>query len=253
MTESSGEKTHPATPHRRQQARREGQAPRSHDLASVSLLFMVIGAFYFLGHDLAEQLAELTRLQLGGSSSLSLNLSTATAQLRELTWLGLRILLPVLGLALAGVLFTLWSQGGFLFHPKKAAPNWSHVDPRQGLQRLLSPGHGMKMVMNVLKLLVGVSIAAFSIVHRKDEILHCCHLETPELSRFLVATLLGTALHVTGGLAVLAVLDYGYQWWQHERDLRMTDQELRDELRTLQGDPQVQSRRRQLQQQRHST
>lgn len=252
MAETSGEKIHPATPHRRQQARRDGQAPRSHDLASAGMLFVLVGAFYFLGHDLAEQFAAMTSRQLGDSHSLSLDISTATAQIRELTWTSLRIAFPLMGIAFASLLLTLWSQGGFLMHPTKAVPNWGHVDPRQGLQRLVSPSHGMKMLMNVLKLLLTVGIAALSILAQKDEILVCYRLETAELAYFIFNTLLGMALHVTGGLVVLAFLDYGYQCWLHERELRMTDQELRDELRTLQGDPQIQSRRRQLQQQRHS-
>ena len=61
--------------------------------------------------------------------------------------------------------------------------------------------------------------------------------------------LLWTSLKIGGSLAVLALFDYGYQYWKHEQDLRMTTQELKEEVKTQQGDPQIAARRKQLQRQ----
>jgi flagellar biosynthesis protein FlhB len=61
--------------------------------------------------------------------------------------------------------------------------------------------------------------------------------------------ILGTALKIALALVTLGVFDYAYQRWKHERNLRMTPQEVREEMKNLQGDPQVTSRRRQLQRQ----
>ena len=59
--------------------------------------------------------------------------------------------------------------------------------------------------------------------------------------------LMWTALKIGAALLVLAILDYGYQRWRHEQDLKMTPQELREELKNLEGDPQLRARRKQLQ------
>jgi flagellar biosynthetic protein FlhB len=70
---------------------------------------------------------------------------------------------------------------------------------------------------------------------------------SPEIAVYLLSTLLWTSLKIGGALAMLAIFDYGYQFWKHEQDLRMTTQELKDEIKTQQGDPQIAARRKQVQ------
>ena len=65
----------------------------------------------------------------------------------------------------------------------------------------------------------------------------------------MLQILLWTALKIAGALVLLALLDYGFQWWKHEQDLKMTPQEIREELKNLEGNPQVVARRRQVQRQ----
>src|SRR5262249_28433299 len=71
----------------------------------------------------------------------------------------------------------------------------------------------------------------------------------PEIAAYLFQVLLWTSLKIGGALGALALCDYGYQYWKHEQDLRMTTQELKEEMKNQQGDPQVAARRRQVQRQ----
>jgi flagellar biosynthetic protein FlhB len=71
----------------------------------------------------------------------------------------------------------------------------------------------------------------------------------PQIASFLTGIVLSTSLKIAGALFVIALIDYLFQWWKHEQDLKMTPQEVREEMRNLQGDPQVVSRRRAVQRQ----
>jgi flagellar biosynthetic protein FlhB len=85
--------------------------------------------------------------------------------------------------------------------------------------------------------------------HRRDEILGLAALDLPQIAAFVADITLWTSLKIALALVALAILDYGYQRWKYEQDLRMTPQEVREEMKNLQGDPQVMARRRQVQRQ----
>jgi flagellar biosynthetic protein FlhB len=74
-------------------------------------------------------------------------------------------------------------------------------------------------------------------------------LDTPQFAKFLVSLSLSTILWIGFVLLLLAILDYGVQRWKHEQDLRMTHQEIREEMKNVQGDPQIAARRRAIQRQ----
>src|SRR5690606_4374630 len=95
-----------------------------------------------------------------------------------------------------------------------------------------------------------ISAVAGTIVYKRwDQVVHASDMPLGDLARFLVDLCFSTALWVGFALFVLALLDFGFQKWKHEQDLRMTHQEVREEMKNLQGDPQIISRRRQIQRQ----
>ena len=253
MSDLFGEKNHPATPHRRQQARQQGQTPRSLELASTGVLLTAIVGVYLLGQDMAGQLAELTTAKLSTSDIRPLSVSDAAFQLQGTMGTCLRLLLPIAGLILGAGLLAHWGQAGFTWHPDRVAPNLKHVDPSQGFRRLFSASNGMQTLMGLLKMMMVISIVAISLSTRGEEILACYQFEVPQLAQFLVNILFWISLQIALGFGLLALVDYGFQYWKHEQDLRMTDQELREEMRMLQGDPQLQARRRLTQRPNHSS
>jgi flagellar biosynthesis protein FlhB len=93
----------------------------------------------------------------------------------------------------------------------------------------------------------GVAIAV--IYMRWDEVLRASGLEIPQLAKFLVSISTSTVLWIGMALLILAILDYGVQRWKYEQDLKMTHQEVREEMKNLQGDPQIIARRRAIQRQ----
>jgi flagellar biosynthetic protein FlhB len=123
-------------------------------------------------------------------------------------------------------------------------PDLSRIDPLKGFGRLFSLTNLVRLAFGIFKVAIVAGVAYASLKGHRDEILAASGMALPEMAAFLVDLLLSTALKVALALLLLAILDFGFQWWKQEQDMRMTTQEVREEMKNLQGDPQVISRRR---------
>ena len=249
MPEQFGERTHEATQHRRDQARREGQTPRSHDLASALQLVVALALLLYLGSGMAEWLASYTQEQLGGAAGLTLDEQLAAGQMNRLFVQLATALLPMLGLLLLVAVVVNLGQVGFMFLPEKLAFDASRVSPLKGMQRILSLSNTVRLVLGIFKIIIVMAVAVWALWDSRDEILELGALTVPEIAHFISTTTLWICLKIAAALVVLAIIDYAYQYWKHEQDLRMTHQEMREEMRNTQGDPQIIARRRSIQRQ----
>jgi len=107
----------------------------------------------------------------------------------------------------------------------------------------------VRLAFGLFKIAVIAAVALACVRNELPTILGLAGLGLLEIAVYLGQVLLWTSLKIGLALLVLAILDYGYQYWQHEQDLRMTPQEVREEMRNLEGDPQVVARRRAVQRQ----
>ena len=247
MPDYAGEKSLEPTPHRRQQARREGHVAKSQDLGSAVLLLAGVATLMMLGGGLVRFLIEFCRHQLAAAPQLTVDVESAVGQWNSTLWSLGRYLLPILGLlCLAGVAVNVL-QVGFLFLPQRLAVDFTRLDPLQGLRRIFSGSGMVRLGFGIIKLLMVLAVAVAALYSERDALFGLSNLAPASIALRMTELLLGTVLKVGGALLVLALLDYAYQWWRHEQDLRMTPQELREELRNLEGNPQVIARRKQMQ------
>jgi flagellar biosynthetic protein FlhB len=249
VADHDGDKSQEATPHRRQQAREEGQVARSHDLASAALLLLALLCLWMLAGGLMEFFSQLTRQQLGGEPWLSADRSFAVAQwFRVMAGLA-RFVLPLLGLVAVSAVLVNLVQVGFLFLPGQVAPQLSRIDPLQGLKRIFALANAVRLALGIVKMAIVGTVAWLSLSKHRDALLNLSALSVPEIAQCVIEIMFFTVLKIGVALLALAILDYLFQWWKHERDLRMTPQEMREEMKNLEGNPQVVSRRRQVQRQ----
>lgn len=249
MADQFGEKTHDATPFRRQKAREEGQVAKSNDLASAIMLIAALLALMWAGRGMAEFLGDYTIAQLGEPPSVEVDLRLATvAWSRAMSGLA-KSFLPLFGVLVVVALAANIGQVGFLFLPAKLAPDPNRINPLKGLQRMFSMNSAMRLAFGVFKIIVVAAVALGSLVARHQQILAAAELQVQQLALFVGDVTFWTVLYVGVALLVLAILDYAYQRWKFESDIRMTTQEMREEMKTLQGDPQILARRRQVQRQ----
>jgi flagellar biosynthetic protein FlhB len=247
MPSSDGDKSQEPTPHRRQKAREEGQVAKSQDLSSAALLLLGLMVLMTLGGRLVDFLGYLAREHLGTVQALNIDAKGAADAwnkvLVPLAW----CVLPIMGaMVLAAATVNLF-QVGILFLPQKLTPDVTRLDPLKGFGRLFSLQNVVKLLFDIFKIAVIAGVAAVSLYHEREVILGLTAQTVSQASYYLVEILMWTSIRIAVALLLLALLDYAFQKWKHEQDLRMTSQEVREEMKNLEGDPQVMARRRQVQ------
>ena len=216
---------------------------KSQDLGSAVLLLLAAVALLTLGSELTTFIGQYTERQLG-TIELTTDIPTIVGQSHG-TLLGLaKCFLPILGLLFVGGIAVDVAQIGLLFLPEKTMPDLSRLDPLQGLQRLFSLAGTARLGFGIFKIIIICVVAAVAIYGQRMTILRLTELGIPEIALYLLQTLLWTCLKIAVVLVILALLDFTFQRWKYSRDLRMTPQELREEMKNLEGNPQVAARRR---------
>jgi len=249
MPEQHGDKSQEPTQHRRQRAREEGHVAKSQDLGSAVLLLVGMLCLLMSGSTLIEFLGRYTARQLGGRAWLLADLDFVTVEW-NVTLLALaKCLLPILGLMMLTAVAINLVQVGFLFLPSRVTPQVSRLSLIRGFGRLFSLANAARLAFGIFKILVIAAVAFVSLYSQRQTILNLTAFSTPEIAAYLLEILTWTTIKVGLALLVLALVDYGFQRWKHEQDLKMTPQEVREEMKNLEGDPQIIARRRVVQRQ----
>jgi len=231
------------------EARKQGQVVRSQDLGSAILLLLALLALWMMGPRLVDYLAGYSAGQFGGPAWVKTDLDTALAHWNAVMLALVKNVLPLLGLVMLGAIAVNVLQVGFLFLPDKLAPDLSRISPIKGFGRLFSLTSTMRLTFGLFKVAVIGVVAGVSLYSQHEEILGLAAIPLGQSAEFLVSILLWTSVKIAIALLVLAILDYAFQWWKHEQDLKMTPQEMREEMKNLEGSPEIRARRRQVQRQ----
>lgn len=243
------ERTEPATPRRREEARRHGRVARSADLSSAVVLLAAVLALPLLGGPLARGLAGSTAGAFERMAALGCPESDLFADLGGLFTASLAAALPLLGALAAAALAVNLLQVGFLFAPEAVAPKAERLDLGRGLARIFSARSALRGAAGLLKVAAVGAVVALSLWAERDALAALAGRPFEQALGAALGMLFVLSLRAALALVALGVLDYAAQRWQHERDLRMSRRELREELRRYEGDPRVRERRRAVQRQ----
>lgn len=239
-----GERTEEATPKRREDARNDGQIPRSQELTvAVSLLGSAV-VLSTLGPAAGRGLFEIMGRSLANVGTVSLDESSATSMLRVTamhaftTVFGLVAAMTVASFVMAAL------QARGVLSLKPITPQFSRINPATNIKNLV----GMRQIVELLKSLgkmtiVGAAVYASIKAALPDAI--ALSQESPLGILFVVKHYAVRMLATAGGAYLaLAAGDYIWQWWQHEQSLRMTKEEVKQEMKQNDGDPHIKQRRR---------
>lgn len=253
MADEGGDKSHDPTPRRREDARQKGQVARSQDLAAAIVLLCAIVLLMTLGKQIAEAFREYSEAML--SDPIFLVPENAEHGLRGHVmgfFLGtvVKFMKPLslffLALMTAAILSNI-AQVGFQWLPDKLTFDITKLDPIKGFGRIFSMQSVIRLVMGIIKVVICAVVAYYAIKNDIGTILNQTQNDDAQIAAFLMTMLLNVALKVAVALLLLAILDFMYQKWKHEQDLRMSTQEIREEMKNSEGDPQILGKRRQLQ------
>lgn len=247
MAEDKDARTEQPTARRRTEARAGGQIAKSQDLTAAVLLVGGLVTLRFLGPGIWARMLAMYRTALSGDGAADRDqmIPLATASAVEM----FRMLAPFMALLLLITLIALYSQVGLLLTLKPLTPNLKKLNPITGIGRIVSPRSLVMLVTNLAKLALVVSVAYLVIGGVASEIIFSGALD--HVAIFGLAAHLAFRLGITLGvvLLILALFDYAYQRYRHNKDLMMTKEEVKDEMRSMEGDPVVKQRRREVQMQ----
>jgi flagellar biosynthetic protein FlhB len=249
VPDQDAEKTHDATPHRRQEAREQGEVARSADLAAAVVLVAALGLLYTWWPMMLDFLGSFATTQLGGDAWLDADQETFVVHMRGLLWELTKVLGPLFALVMLAGIGANLMQFGLLFLPEKLMPDLKRLDVLAAAARIFSMQNLVKLGFGMLKIVLVVVVAYYELKDQIDDVLALSALSLPQTATFAISVLFWTTFKIAAALLVLALVDFGFQWWRHEQDLKMSTQELRDEMKNTQGDPQIIARRRQAQRQ----
>ncbi|OHB67122.1 MAG: flagellar biosynthesis protein FlhB [Planctomycetes bacterium RBG_13_63_9] len=249
MAENDADKSQDPTPHRRQKAREQGQVAKSQDLGSAVLLILGLACLMTLGGGLITFLGAYCERQLSGAAWLWADEEFVLQEWRQTLSALAGLLLPIFGVLFVGAVGINLLQIGPLFLPEKLVPDITRLDPIKGVQRLFSLANVVRLAFGIIKILVIAAVAFASLYNERDTILGLADREVPQIAAYMLHILFWTAVRIAVALLILALLDYGFQRWKYERDIKMTPQEVREEMKNLEGNPEITARRRHVQRQ----
>lgn len=243
------ERTERATPRRRQEARRRGSVAKSMEVNSALALLGGTLVLYLLGGHILGGMTGIVREVLAGAGTAKLT----PVEVHRYVLAGLEamgtILGPVLAATIAFGLAANCAQVGVLFSGEPLVPKWERINPAAGFKRVLSKRALFELFKGTFKVAV-VGFVVYGVLRgRMDKFLEMADWELEEALGFIASTAFVVLTRSGAVLLLLAVLDYGFQRWEYERNLRMTRQELKEEFRQTEGDPLVKARIRSLQRQ----
>jgi len=242
MSDDFQDKTEQPTPKRRGEAREKGQVARSRDLSGAVVLLTGLLSLMIWGPVLARKMMEMLRISLGQirAGLVDPNQMSALFISFGLTLGGL--LTPIFFTLSAAAVLGTYAQVGKVFSTTPITPDFGRLQLFKGFQRLFSPNTFVELAKSLAKIALIGLVAYYSVKRELPDLLPLLDQEVGQVVLALIATSFRVSTRIVLSLLVLGALDYLYQRYQFEKNLKMTKQEVKDEMRQVDGDPKVKAR-----------
>ncbi|MCC6471184.1 MAG: flagellar biosynthesis protein FlhB [Alphaproteobacteria bacterium] len=243
-------KTEEPTSKRLQEARDKGQVPNSREVGNAVILLAGTVAVTAMGADVASKIFWSLRAFIERPHSFMLDPdATATLLWAVSNEVGLAILPVLVLLVIVGVGSNL-IQHGWVVSVEGIKPQWQKLSPLGGLKRMFSKRGLVELTKSLFKVGIVGTAAVLAVMPWLTGIDQWVGLSVEDMLSTTMALTLRMLTGVVAAMFLIAVLDYGYQWWDHHRQMRMTKQEVRDEGKQQEGDPHIKGKIRALRVQR---
>ncbi|NGP52519.1 flagellar biosynthesis protein FlhB [Thioalkalivibrio sp. XN8] len=245
--DTSQERTEQPTPKRLQDAKKKGQAARSRELNTTAVLLSGAGAMIVFGGAMGEKIAGLMINGLTLPRELAYDPRLVPTVFGESAMAGLLMLLPLFAAVLVATLAGPAALGGLVFSAESIKPKLEKLSPIAGLKRIFSLNGLMEFAKTLVKFVFVTGAGLLVLYHLTPELLMAGESSVETAVPGLAATSLWVLLVLSAVMLLVAAVDVPFQLWNHNKQLRMTRQEVRDELKETEGRPEVKGRIRRIQ------
>ena len=245
--ESSQEKTEEPTAQRLKKAREDGQIARSQELAPAAMMVIATLFFTMMGQFMFTSMSNLFKSQMQFDRKITDKAELLPAILGQSIVDGFLIVLPLLAILYVIAILSTTLSGGFIFSPKMLAPKFSKLNPLSGLARMFGMDALINLGKAVAKFLVVGAILLVSVMNNLQELTHISQMDLQPAMALAGNIIVDSCFWLSLGLVLVALVDVPIQRHQLNKKLKMTMQEVKDEMKNSEGSPEVkgQIRRRQ--------
>ena len=243
-----GDKTEKATPKKLEDARKEGRVARSSDLINGLMLLLMFFILRIFGSFMAKGFLESFTKYYNKTSDIALEIFDA----RQAVSLGNEIVIDIIIACLPvliGSFFVAFVgniiQVGWKVTLKPLKPKLDRLNPIGGLKRMFSQEKVVELIKSILKVLAIAIVAYNEVKDRWKFILNLYDFEFMQAIINIFNIVLDVGIKISIIFVIIGLADFGYQKWKHLHDLRMSKQEVKDEMKQNEGDPLVKGRIRQ--------
>jgi flagellar biosynthetic protein FlhB len=245
--ESDLEKTEAASARRLEQAREEGQVPRSREIGTFLVLMVGAAGFWLMGPWMVERVAGFFRRGLVLDHGLATEPTLMLVRLADISLDALLSFAPMFAALIVAALLSPFFLGSWNFSPKALQPDLSRLNLLKGLGRVLSWNGLVELVKAVVKSSLVGGVAVLVLWSESGQLL-AMFAQSIEVSLASAGHLLSFSfLAIVSAMLLIVAVDVPFQIWQYHDKLKMTRQEVKKEGKELEGNPEVKSRIRQLQ------
>jgi flagellar biosynthetic protein FlhB len=248
VAESDGqERTEEPTPKRQREAREKGQTARSRELATVGALLAAATVFLASGDSLFQGMGELLRENFVIPRQAVFDDAAIVARLSGTIFDGLWLLMPLFIVMVVVAVVANVALGGWSFSAQALAFKVEKLDPIKGMGRIFAWRGLMEMFKGLAKFLLVAVVALLLLQLQGEEFIGLGREPLPQAMRHAGSLLAWSFLFLSAVLLIVAAVDVPFQLWDHQRQLKMTKQEVKEEHKQTEGSPEVKGRQRQLQ------
>ncbi|WP_274361467.1 flagellar biosynthesis protein FlhB [Paenibacillus thermotolerans] len=243
----SQEKTEPATPKKRQEARQKGQVAKSMELPGAVIM---LGGFSFLamyGSYMGEKIVGLFAAPLREYMLWEATEQNVITIFSQIGWQLLLLMLPIMGLAVLLAVVSNYMQVGFMLTGEPLKMKLEKLNPIKGAKNIFSMKSLIEFLKSIVKLTV-IGLIVFAVLWgEKTKMLTLSTMPLESLFSYIAGITLRLGLLIGGALVVIAAFDYAFQRFEFEKSIRMSKQDIKDEYKKTEGDPLIKGKIREKQ------
>jgi flagellar biosynthetic protein FlhB len=241
------EKTEKATPKKRAEARKKGRVAKSREINSLGVLLGGLATLCLFGSFMYNNITLVMRKGFAMVERPVFDVTEMAGLCERAVLDFIVIVLPIMSAVVMIAILSNVVQVGFLFSWESLKPNLDKFDVIKGLGRLVSKQSLMELFKSTAKLVIVGGIAYLTVKGEMDGLKELGRMEVGGIGLFILKVILKIFFRVCIAMLFLAAMDYGFQKWQFEQQLKMTKQEVKEEYKHTEGDPLIKSRIRKVQ------
>lgn len=245
------DKTEKATPKKKSDARKKGQVFQSREMSASLILIIMIVSVNAFGSIIYGEISSYIKKAF--TEYLTNKDAFDTGILAKLFIDGLIVLaktsLPLLLIAMLSGMLVGYAQVGILFTLESLKPKGDRINPFSGFKRIFSMRSVVELVKSLIKIIIVTCVTYSYLKSKTNEVVALMNNDLPDILAFIGNAAFSVALRICAAMLIVGFLDYLYQRYDYEKSLKMTKQEVKEEYKQMEGNPEIKSKIKQKQRQ----